>query len=57
LLELFSSEQESMKKLIMDMIKTDLKILGEVRFDMKNLPMDSRALLFLEYPDFILFFL
>ncbi|MFB3056032.1 MAG: hypothetical protein ACE1ZQ_02580, partial [Ignavibacteriaceae bacterium] len=55
--ELFSSEQESMKKLIMDMNKTDLIILGEVRFDMKNLPMDSRALLFLEYPDFILFFL
>ncbi|MCH7973370.1 MAG: hypothetical protein IH949_05710 [Bacteroidetes bacterium] len=46
-----------MKKLIMDMNKTDLIILGEVVFDMKNLLMDSRALLFLVGPGFILFFL
>ena len=57
LLELFSSVQESMKKLIMDMNITDLIILGEVRFDMKNLFKGSRALLLLEVPGIILFFL
>jgi len=55
--ELFSFEQESMKKLTMDMNKTDLIILGEVRFDIRNLSMDSRALFLLEIPGFILFIL
>jgi hypothetical protein len=55
--ELFSSEHEIMKKLKMDMSNTDLIILGEVRFDTRNLSTDSRALLLLEVPGFILFFL